>query len=312
MIGRAGPGGQTLRVFGVDRQFRLGDRRLKHLGRAGGRDVLQGVEHDLGRRFLAQLVNQALDLLVVLCRRPGDDLIRLGSLRELGIGKRLPQETKSIQRTSPIHPFHRVDHRFGRRFGVAFYVDLPENRVDHLVLGWASPGGQSLRVSGVHAQLGHRNRRCEHLHGTLGRNVLHRVHGCLRLGGRWALIHLVDQRLDFYVVLDRGPGDYLARLRPHGELRFRERGAQEVCGVGGKTRVHAFQRVDDDFRRRLLAHLFDKGLDLFVILCRRPRHHLVRLGALGEARVGERAHQETKGVEDVAGIHSLKRVDARS
>ncbi len=136
------------------------------------------------------------------------------------------------------------------------------------------PSRQSLWIIACRIEIRLRHRCFENLHGVSGRDVFQRVHARLRGRLVWRpLIQLIDQRLDFSVVLGRCPCDHLSRFGPQRKTRIGERGGQEVQCLTGCGHVHAFERVDHHFRgKRFITFNVDLFEDRFdCLMVRRAR-----------------------------------------
>ncbi len=241
MVFLSRPRGHSLRIVGVHRDFRLWHGRPQDSGCVGGRHVLQRINNDLGRGLRVKLVDQALDLLVVLGRRPRYDLVAFSALGETRTWKRAAQKAKFVIAAPRVHPLYRVDHRRGSRIDGTFDVDGVDDLLDCFMVLGTRHGGQTLRIVGIGGQFGVRHRRLKNLRRAGGRDRLQRVNGHVRLR---LLGHLVDQRCDLFVVLGRSPRHHLPRFRAGSKPSLGERGRQKANGIRRARVAHAFHRVD--------------------------------------------------------------------
>ena len=264
-----GEGREALGIGRVGRESSVGNGRAENLRGAGRGDRLESVNHRLGRllggRFLSQLLDQGGYLFVDLGRGPGEQLGRLGTQREAGIGHRPGQELNGVNRARAAHAFQCVDSDLLGVF--ALDVDLLQ-RYDHrLVTGGSCPDYELIGI-GALRRLGIRNGHPQKLHRTCGGDRLQRVdhHRSGRRGRFGSRGHFVDQFLDLLVILGRGPDDQLLWVVTQRRSRLGERGPQHQ---GCTRRGSALDRVNDYFGfrigRALDVDLLQNGGDSLVV-----------------------------------------------
>ena len=291
LVGRAGPGGQSLRIAHVGTQ--LGPRHSAghdRLGR-GGCNVLQAVDGSHGRfvrrRPGVQAIDQFLDALMVLGAGPGQQLPRFGPRREFGFGIRGRQQLRRVRHVrrqgralQPVNGHRGPVRRTG------FDIHLGQDRLDRVVVRGTGPGGQTLRLACVDRQFRLRHRRLQQRPHAVGIGELQRVHGHLgSVGGVAGAGQLVDQLLDLLVFGRGGPGDHLLRSGAQRETGSRKSVGQKAAHVQAAGRGHARQRVDDGLGSQLghLRHVdvLQNGLDGSMIRRPRPGGEALRIGRIG-------------------------------
>ena len=282
------------------------------LHRAGRRRFLQGVNHDLRRRFgrLDKLIDQLLDLLVVLGAGPGDDLVGRVAEGQPRLGDRVLQELHDIEHAPDLGDPQLVDGQLGKFFIRDRNVDLLEGLLDqHVILG-PRPSDQLVGLR-PRADLGLRHRQLENLYRAGRGDLVERVgHRLERLLGRIPHRKLVDDLLDPRLLGRPCPNDKLVRVGPLGGDRVGNRLAEHRRHRGG---CHVFQVVHDQLARVLgpAVDLVDQLLDPLVILGPGPGDDLVFGHAGGEPGLRHALHQEPHHVVALAQVGRVQLVDDR-
>jgi len=281
VIRRAGKDGEPLRIGRVGGERRLGHGGLQHGRRGRGGDPLQRVHGDLGRLFRrggrVQLGDERFDPLVVLGGGPGHKLIGFRAHGERGFWKRGAEDGQGVrQRGRDRRAFELVDGDGGAAGGVALDVDLLQDLLDRRLVGGTRVCSQPAGVFGIGADLRLGHRRGQQTQRRGGGDVFQRIHGGFgRFLRRRSGVQLVDQGLDAFVILGRGPGDELARFRAHQDAGAGKGLRQQADGVAHRRIGNLLlQLVHDD--RRLAA-----GVALDVDLRQDRLDHFVFRGAAG-------------------------------
>ncbi len=239
---------------------------------------------------------------------PGDQLVRLGTDAQPGLGHGGAQHPHRLGR---VGRFQRIHLGAGLGFGRRLPVEFLQKLFDLLVLVRPGPGNHLVLVrAGAERRVGHGG--TEGLDRAGGRSVLQVVRD--RLAGQLGRLfnELLDQLGDQLVVLGAGPGDDLRRLGAGAELRVRDRLHQEPGGEHRAARIEPFQGVDSRrggrLRRSFSIDLLQDTDDLLLIRLPCPGDQLARLGA--GAEVGHR-HRLTQEHHGLGGRDHLEIVDHR-
>ncbi len=308
MVSLSRPGGQPLRIVGIHRDFRPRHGPLEDVRGVGARSVLQRIDDDLRCLLSAELFDNLLDPLVLFGCRPRHDFIGFATRSKTRLGKRGGQEANLVVAAARIQPFHRIDRHRGGRIDLTCDVDRLDDLFDRFMVLRTRHGGQALRIVGVRGQFGLGYCRLENRHCVDGSDGFQRVNRHVRLG---LLRHLIDQRFDLFVVLGRSPGHDLPRFHACSETSLGERGGQEANGISRARITHAFQRVDNDRRRRIrIAFDIDRCQDLLdgvVVFLSRPGGHSLRILGIDRDLRLRNCRQEDRG--GAGGRDVLQRID---
>ena len=237
---------------------------------------------------------------VVFGRGPGDELAGVGARGEHGFGKRRAEDGQRVVRRNGTGLAFQHVHGDGLAAGqIAFDVDLVQDRLDRRLVGRAGIGGQAAGIFGVGSEFRQRDRGGQHAQGGRGQDVLQRVHrghgGFLR---RRPGVQTIDQGLDLFVILGRGPGDELVGFGAGQEAGARKGLGQQADRVSHRRGGRLPLEPIDGRRRASAAFAFgvdlgQHGLDLLVVGGAGQRGQPLRIGRVGgKRRFGERRRQD--------------------
>ena len=309
VLGR-GPGDELARV-GAEGEIGVGKGRAKHVqsvhhGRRRGL-VFQPVDHDrrlgAGRAFDVDLLQDGSQHLLVARLGHGDHLAGVRTGGDFGGGHGGGQHG---QRRGGGDVLQRVRLGAGLARGDLRLGHLLDRLADRLLVFRRGPSGQAAGL-GVHGDAGRRHQAGEHQHQGLRIGVAAGVDDQLRfvLVIRTRL-QLVDGLGDGRVIRFAGPSEDPAGLGIRqdlglGQLLLQDRDGDLGRDFGQRVRLQLQFKIAG----RSAAQLFQRGLDLRVVLGSRPDEDAPRLGVDHELGVGEQAGQEggnRGGIGDGAGV----------
>ncbi len=254
--------GHELVFLSTDGEPCLRDRFGQEAGRVDGSHsahALERVDNRLGvfglGAFHVDGGERALDHVVVAGSGPGDHLIGVGSGSDLGLRR---GQLEDLDRTGRVDGLQTIEGRRGRDARGGLGRHLLDHGGDLAVVGLSSPRQDGAR-GGVGDELHVGHLLLEHLDRQGGVDVGNRIRGELLLQlVRHAGVHLVDRRLDRFVLGRAGPDHQPPRLRVEDELGV---GEQPLEHREHALRIGRLDRIDAEAEltvaRRAAGDLLD-------------------------------------------------------